>query len=100
MFGANMTLNTGCSLAPLCLLRFDASALEYSSTVLSVLYCTLTTRVLLMYEISCIRILAAIIVVYVFSCINKVFYFFSCMYFRVSIYIFIFYCIFRVFFVY
>ena len=65
------------------------------------------------FRVSCIRVLAAIIVVCVFSCIIKVFYFFvyvfsctnkvfivSCMYFRVSIYIFIFYCIFRVFFVY
>ena len=33
-----MRLNTGCSLAPLCLLRFEASALEYWSTVLSELY--------------------------------------------------------------
>ena len=50
------------------------------------------------FRVSCIRVLAAIIVVYVFSCINKVFYFFvyvfsctnkffifSCMYFRVPI---------------
>ena len=36
-------------------------------------------------RVSCIRVLAAIIVVYVFSCINKACFIFSCMYFRVPI---------------
>ena len=44
------------------------------------------------YRVSCIRLLADIIVVYVFSCINKVFLFFSCMYFCVPINCFIFSC--------
>ena len=52
------------------------------------------------FHVSCIRVLVAVIVVHVFSCINKVYYFFvyefsctnncfifPCMYFRVSIYI-------------
>ena len=61
------------------------------------------------FRVSCIRVLAAIIVVYVFSCINKVFYFFvyvfSCtnklfcffvyVFLCINIY-FYFYCIFRV----
>ena len=48
------------------------------------------------FRVSCIRVLAAIIVVYVFSCINKVFIF-SYMYFRVAIifyfFVYVFSCI-------
>ena len=82
-------------------------------TVQSKQYSVLDFYSCMKFRVSCIRVLAAIIVVYVFSVINKVFYFFvyvfsctnnffiiSCMYFRVSIYIFIFHCILRVFFVY
>ena len=63
------------------------------------------------FRVSCIRVLAAIIFVYVFSCINKVFYFFvyifSCnnkffLFFRVCIfvyqYIFLFFIVYFVYF--
>ena len=51
------------------------------------------------FRVSCIRVLAAIIVVYVFSCTNKILYFFVYVFSCIIIY-FYFYCIFRVFFVY
>ena len=53
----NMTFNTGCSLAPLWLLKFKASAIEYSSTILSVLYtsyeCAATVRCMLLVAQAC-----------------------------------------------
>ena len=38
------------------------------------------------FRVSCIRVLAAILVVYVFSCINKIFYFFVCVFSCINIY--------------
>ena len=76
------------------------------------IYINLYTRVLLVskFRVSCIRVLTAIIVVYVFSCINKVLFFvyvFSCTnfyfyFFRVYIfvhqYIFLFFLVYFVYF--
>ena len=54
MFGAKHDIKYRLFSCTIMILRFEASALEYSSTVLSVLYSTLPTSAQLQYDVCCL----------------------------------------------